>query len=75
LVRTYLVNHLLAVDSPLRLVVASRDGEQVVGFAAISLTYSLVEPAPDKRRHCWLKELYVRSSERASVRVRRSCPG
>jgi GNAT superfamily N-acetyltransferase len=64
LVRSYLVNHLLAVDSPLRLVVGSHDGEQVIGFAAISLTYSLVEPTPDKRRHCWLKELYVRSSER-----------
>ena len=65
LVRTYLVDHLLALDSPLRLVVASREGEQAIGFAAISLTYSLVEPAPEKRRHCWLKELYVRSSERS----------
>jgi len=64
LVRSYLVNHLLGSDSPLRLFVASRDREHVLGFAAISLTFSLVEPTPDKRRHCWLKELYVRSSER-----------
>jgi len=65
-VRAYLVNHLLGPDSPLRLVVASRAREQVIGLAAISLTYSLVEPTPDKRRHCWLKELYVRSSERGT---------
>ena len=70
LVRTYLVDHLLALDSPLRLVVASREGEQAIGFAAISLTYSLAEPAPEKRRHCWLKELYVRSSERSPGNTR-----
>jgi GNAT superfamily N-acetyltransferase len=65
LVRSYLMECLLAPSSPLHLVVATREHAQVVGFAAISLTYSLVEPAPDKRRHCWLKELYVRSSSRS----------
>ena len=65
LVRSYLVENLLAADSPLRLVVAFREDGQVVGFAAISLTYSLVEPTPEKRRHCWLKELYVCSSKRS----------
>jgi GNAT superfamily N-acetyltransferase len=64
LVHSYLINHLLGGNSPLRLVVASQEREHVVGFAAISLTYSLVEPTPDKRRQCWLKELYVRSSAR-----------
>ena len=64
LVRSYLLECLLAPSSPLQLVVATLDDPQVVGFAAISLTYSLVEPTPDKRRHCWLKELYVRSSSR-----------
>ena len=64
-VRSYLVEHLLAADSPLRLVVAFQDDGQVIGFAAISLTYSLVEPTPEKRRHCWLKELYVLSSKRS----------
>ncbi|MEO6743440.1 MAG: GNAT family N-acetyltransferase [Caldimonas sp.] len=64
-VRTYLVDTLLAADSPLRLVVATDAAGAVLGFAAISLTYSLVDPAPDKRRHCWLKELYVRTSTRS----------
>lgn len=64
LVREHLVENLLGPGSPQRLVVAS-DGEgQVSGLAAISLVYSLVEAAPDKRRHCQLKELYVRSSSR-----------
>jgi GNAT superfamily N-acetyltransferase len=65
LVQSYLVECLLAPTSALQLVVATQEHSQVVGFAAISLTYSLVEPTPDKRRHCWLKELYVRSSSRS----------
>lgn len=65
LVRPYLVEHLLAADSPLRLAVAVQGDREVVGLAAVSLTYSLVEPAPDRRGHCWLKELYVRSSKRS----------
>ncbi len=64
LVRTYLVDTLLAAGSPLQLVVACENGN-VLGFAAISLTWSLVDPNPDKRRHCWLKELYVRTSVRS----------
>ena len=63
-VRAHLLENLLAVDSPLRLVVASRENGGVIGFAAIALLYSLVEPAADKRRQCLLKELFVRSSER-----------
>jgi GNAT superfamily N-acetyltransferase len=65
LVRSYLLECLLAPTSPLHLVVATREPSQVLGFAAVSLTYSLVEPTADKRRHCWLKELYVRSPSRS----------
>ena len=65
LVRSYLVECLLAPTSPLQLVVATREPPHVLGFAAISLTYSLVEPTAGKRRHCWLKELYVRASTRS----------
>ena len=65
MVRSHLVENLLGPDSPLRLVVAHDGAGQVFGFAAISLTYSLVEPAPAQRRHCQLKELYVRSSGRS----------
>jgi GNAT superfamily N-acetyltransferase len=64
LVREHLVENLLAPHSPQRLIVAS-DDDGVIGLAAITLVYSLVEPAPDKRRHCQLKELYVRSSRRS----------
>lgn len=66
LVRSYLVGTLLAPESPLKLVVAAHSDGQVDGFAAISLTYSLVEPSPEQRRQCWLKELYVRSGSRGS---------
>jgi len=62
-VRPYLVEVLLGAAPPLRLIVVAQAG-QVFGFAAISLTYSLVDPMPEVRRQCWLKELYVRESER-----------
>ena len=50
LVRNYLVDTLLGANSPLQLAVAF-DNDTVLGFAAISLTWSLVDPTPDKRRH------------------------
>jgi ribosomal protein S18 acetylase RimI-like enzyme len=65
-VRAHLLENLLAVGSPLRLVVATRADGAVMGFAAISLTFSLVDPAPETRTHCQLKELFVRSTERSA---------
>jgi GNAT superfamily N-acetyltransferase len=64
-VRVHLVENLLAAGSPLRLVVASHDERGVVGLAAIALLYSLVEPSPDKRRQCLVKELFVRPADRS----------
>jgi len=64
-VREHLLENLLGAESPHRLIVASRDDGGVVGLAAITLVYSLVEPTADKRKHCQLKELYVRASERS----------
>jgi GNAT superfamily N-acetyltransferase len=64
-VRAHLLGNLLAPDSPLRLVVASGTNGRVIGFAAIALLYSLVDPTPEKRRQCLVKELFVRSSERS----------
>ncbi len=64
LVRSHLLDKLLAADSPLRLIVACDVDDRVVGFAALSLVWSLVEPGIDKRRQCQLKELYVSSSAR-----------
>jgi ribosomal protein S18 acetylase RimI-like enzyme len=64
-VRAHLIENLLAAESPLRLVVASHDGRKVIGFAAIALLYSLVEPTAEKRRQCVLKELYVCADQRS----------
>lgn len=65
LVRAHLLENLLAEGSPLRLAVASFDDGQVAGLAAVHLTHSLVEPAPERRRQCQLKELYVRKGRRS----------
>jgi ribosomal protein S18 acetylase RimI-like enzyme len=64
-VRSHLIENLLGPESPLRLVVAHNAEGHILGFAAITLTFSLVEPSPEQRRHCQLKELYVRSSARS----------
>lgn len=64
LVQAHLSERLLAPGSPLHLVVATGEDGAVLGLAAIALMYSLVEPAPDKRRQCLLKELYVRDAAR-----------
>jgi GNAT superfamily N-acetyltransferase len=63
-VRDHLLTNLLGAASPHRLVVASGEDGRVVGLAAITLVYSIVDPTADKARQCQLKELYVRSSER-----------
>jgi hypothetical protein len=55
MVRSYLVEDLLAVHSGLCLAVAIDESQGLLGFAAISLAYSLLEPTPDRRRHCWLR--------------------
>ncbi|WP_211475054.1 GNAT family N-acetyltransferase [Collimonas humicola] len=65
IVRVHLLENLLAADSPQRLAVAFTDSGDVVGLAAITLFYSLVEPTFGKCRQCHLKELYVRSSARS----------
>jgi ribosomal protein S18 acetylase RimI-like enzyme len=65
-IREHLLCNLLAPSSPHRLVVFSHEGGLVAGFAAITFVYSLVDFAPEKRKHCQLKELYVRSSMRSN---------
>jgi GNAT superfamily N-acetyltransferase len=65
LVREHLTANLLAPGSFQCLVVAQDESGTVIGLAAISLVYSLVDFSPDQRRHCQLKELYVRSSHRS----------
>ena len=58
-VRSNLHDNLVAAGSPVRLVVAADDDGAVVGFAAIALFHSLVDPAPRRRGQLLLKELYV----------------
>jgi GNAT superfamily N-acetyltransferase len=63
--REHVLHNLLSQRSPHRLVVASLPDGRVVGLAAITLVYSLVEPEPDRRAHCQLKELYVSDPQRS----------
>jgi GNAT superfamily N-acetyltransferase len=65
LVREHLLENLLGTKSPHRLVVASSDTGEVLGLAVITLVYSVVDFDIDKRKHCQLKELYVRPLERS----------
>ena len=60
-VREHLINNLLSSASQ-KLVVATEEGGSVVGLAAIMLVYSIVEPEPERRLQCQLKELYVSKS-------------
>ena len=64
-VRDHTVRNLLSPASPHQLVVAVDPEGHVIGLAAITLVYSLVEPEPERRSHCQLKELYVSASQRS----------
>ena len=64
-VQAHLLTSLLAADSPVRLVVATEDGRNVLGLTAAALFHSLVEVEPEKSRQCLVKELYVRTSMRS----------
>ncbi|PTT91794.1 GNAT family N-acetyltransferase [Pelomonas sp. HMWF004] len=63
-VRQHARENLLSPNSPHRLVVAEGKDGRVVGLAALTFAYSIVEPEMDRRTQCQLKELYVCSSER-----------
>lgn len=65
MVGEHVMENLLSADSPHHLVVASRADGSVIGLAAVTLVYSLVDPEPDRRKHCQLKELYVSASARS----------
>lgn len=63
--REHVHSNLLSSRSPHRLVVATLPDGKVVGLAAITLVYSLVDPEPERRAHCQLKELYVSAPHRS----------
>lgn len=65
-VQTHLVDRLLAPGSPQQLAVAATDDGEVVGLAAFGFVHSLVDFDPALRRHCQLKELYVRAGHRSA---------
>jgi GNAT superfamily N-acetyltransferase len=64
-VRDHLLGNLLAPGSPLRLVVAQPPSHGVVGFAAVFFVHSLIDPSPENRRQCQLKELFVSDAHRS----------
>ena len=64
-VRRHLLTNLLSGSSPPCLLVAAGEDHRVMGFAALVLMHSWVEPGPDHRRQCLLKELYVSASCRS----------
>jgi GNAT superfamily N-acetyltransferase len=64
-VREHLINNLLSSASQ-KLVVATEETGEVVGLAAIMLVHSIVEPEPERRLQCQLKELYVSKSRRGA---------
>ena len=61
-IHEHLLENLLSPKSPHELIVYCSDDGAVLGFAAITMVFSLFEFAPNKRKQCQLKELYVRSS-------------
>lgn len=65
LVREHTVRNLLSPTSPHRLIVATDHDGRLIGLAAITLMFSLVEPEANRRAHCHLKELYVSRSQRS----------
>jgi GNAT superfamily N-acetyltransferase len=71
----YLINHqlednLLSPESVLKIVVASNSGGEVVGLAAFTFLNSLVDPAPEKRLQCMIKELFVKEGFRSAGKGR-----
>lgn len=63
-VHAHLRDHLLAPGSPVRLVVASDGSGAALGLAATVPMPSLVDPSPEHRRQCLLKELFVSAHAR-----------
>lgn len=63
-VRNHLLDNLCGTHSQIRLVTAGC-GDELLGFAAIYLVYSLVEPEPANQRQCVLKELFVSPRHRS----------
>jgi GNAT superfamily N-acetyltransferase len=66
LITRHLEDNLLSPESVLKIVVASDSGGEVVGLLAFTFLNSLVDPAPEKRLQCMIKELFVKESFRSA---------
>lgn len=64
LVITHFRDNLLNDRAGMRLVTARDMQGNVIGFAAILIVHSLVEPHPDHCRQCLMKELFVSTQYR-----------
>lgn len=63
-VSRHLSGNILSPASPLEICLAIDETGAAVGFAAIYLVHSLVEPYPGDNRQCHLKELFVQAEQR-----------
>lgn len=63
-VHAHLRDHLLAPGSAVRLAVASDAAGKAMGFAATVFVHSLVDPSPEHRLQCMVKELFVSAQAR-----------
>ena len=62
--KIHLQEKMLADAASTKFLVAVEDTGEIVGFAALGLFYSLIDPRPDHSHQCLMKELYVRDSHR-----------
>ena len=63
-IRSHLFETLLAAKSELKIAMATNSDNIVIGIAAVHFVHSVVDPTPDGRKQCVLKELFVRQSHR-----------
>ena len=66
LVKQHLTERLLENSDSSRLLVASNNEGDVLGFAALSLLHTFSDPRPDHSHQCIVKELFVSDSHRYS---------
>lgn len=64
LVKKHLQDRLLSDSAATKFLIASNEDEDVIGFAAIGLNYSLTDARPDHSHRCVVEELYIAEAHR-----------
>lgn len=64
LIHQHAVQNLMSAAPTHQLVVATKPCGDIVGLAAVTKTYSLIDPQPEHRNQLQLKELFVTKAER-----------